>query len=207
VPLKRPAQDPHRVATLEAGRQLDQAGTLTATNLDNDIIRHARRRRAVEHDLGNARSLKLSSLTGPSAWIVVVVNLITASLFSSPTYRQHFATLAIDDPAEFGLAGDHGGSLGNAVKLQLAVAGGLCGRIGEPHRISLRGAAEQDHWPAILLGIGEAGETERQVLIASPFCKFAHGIESVQRIPYYVEMATRNAIYGRPGASARSGSG
>jgi thiamine pyrophosphate-dependent acetolactate synthase large subunit-like protein len=31
------------------------------------------------------------------------------------------------------------------------------------------------------------------VLIASPFCKFAHGIESVQRIPYYVEMATRNA--------------
>src|SRR5438046_1208723 len=36
---------------------------------------------------------------------------------------------------------------------------------------------------------------------ASPFCKFAHGIESVQRIPYYVEMATRNAIYGRPGAT------
>ena len=39
------------------------------------------------------------------------------------------------------------------------------------------------------------------MLIASPFCKFAHGIESVQRIPYYVEMATRNAIYGRPGAT------
>src|SRR5262249_13325084 len=33
-----------------------------------------------------------------------------------------------------------------------------------------------------------------------PFCKFAHGIESVARIPYYVEMATRHAIYGRPGA-------
>ena len=31
------------------------------------------------------------------------------------------------------------------------------------------------------------------MLIASPFCKFAHGIESVQRIPYYVEMAKRNA--------------
>src|SRR5215831_9882497 len=31
--------------------------------------------------------------------------------------------------------------------------------------------------------------------------KFAHGIESVARIPYYVEMATRHAIYGRPGAS------
>jgi len=38
------------------------------------------------------------------------------------------------------------------------------------------------------------------LLIASPFCKFAHGIESVQRIPYYVEMATRHAINGRPGA-------
>jgi 2-hydroxyacyl-CoA lyase 1 len=46
-----------------------------------------------------------------------------------------------------------------------------------------------------------AFQEERQVLIASPFCKFAHGIESVQRIPYYVEMATRNAIYGRPGAT------
>src|SRR3979490_1652060 len=49
-------------------------------------------------------------------------------------------------------------------------------------------------------GLGACQE-ERQVLIASPFCKFAHGIESVQRIPYYVEMATRHAIYGRPGAT------
>lgn len=48
-------------------------------------------------------------------------------------------------------------------------------------------------------GMG-AFQEERQVLIATPFCKFAHGIESVQRIPYYVEMATRHAIYGRPGA-------
>jgi 2-hydroxyacyl-CoA lyase 1 len=45
-----------------------------------------------------------------------------------------------------------------------------------------------------------AFQEERQVLIATPFCKFAHGIESVARIPYYVEMATRHAIYGRPGA-------
>src|SRR5258705_13155172 len=46
-----------------------------------------------------------------------------------------------------------------------------------------------------------AFQEERQLLIASPFCKFAHGIESVHRIPYYVEMATRQAIYGRPGAT------
>jgi thiamine pyrophosphate-dependent acetolactate synthase large subunit-like protein len=46
-----------------------------------------------------------------------------------------------------------------------------------------------------------AFQEERQVLIASPFCKFVHAIDTVQRIPYYVEMATRNAIYGRPGAT------
>ena len=66
--------------------------------------------------------------------------------------------------------------------------------------------AQQNCWPMIL--IGGASETyrsgigafqeERQVLIAPPFRKFAHGIESVQRIPYYVEMATRSAICGRP---------
>src|SRR5262249_15683120 len=63
--------------------------------------------------------------------------------------------------------------------------------------------AQQNCWPMILFGGASetyrggmgAFQEERQVLIASPFCKFAHGIESVQRIPYYVEMATRNVIY------------
>jgi 2-hydroxyacyl-CoA lyase 1 len=49
-------------------------------------------------------------------------------------------------------------------------------------------------------GMG-AFQEERQVLIASPFCKFARGIDSVRRIPYHVGMATRHAIYGRPGAT------
>jgi 2-hydroxyacyl-CoA lyase 1 len=80
---------------------------------------------------------------------------------------------------------------------------------GVVHGLSGLANAQQNCWPMIL--IGGASEThrggmgafqeERQVLIASPFCKFAHGIESVRRIPYYVEMATRNAIYGRPGAT------
>src|SRR5438552_6741777 len=80
---------------------------------------------------------------------------------------------------------------------------------GVVHGLAGLANAQQNCWPMIL--IGGASETyrggmgafqeERQVLIASPFCKFAHGIESVQRIPYYVEMATRHAIYGRPGAS------
>src|ERR1700733_1179876 len=80
---------------------------------------------------------------------------------------------------------------------------------GVVHGLAGLANAQQNCWPMIL--IGGASETyrggmgafqeERQVLIASPFCKFAHGIESVQRIPYYVETATRNAIYGRPGAT------
>jgi 2-hydroxyacyl-CoA lyase 1 len=79
---------------------------------------------------------------------------------------------------------------------------------GVVHGLAGLANAQQNCWPMIL--IGGASETyrggmgafqeERQVLIASPFCKFAHGIESVRRIPYYVEMAVRNAIYGRPGA-------
>src|SRR5215203_30343 len=80
---------------------------------------------------------------------------------------------------------------------------------GVIHGLSGLANAQQNCWPMIL--IGGASETyrgglgafqeERQALIASPFCKFAHGIESVARIPFYVEMATRNAIYGRPGAT------
>src|SRR5436190_12136219 len=79
---------------------------------------------------------------------------------------------------------------------------------GVVHGLAGLADAQQNCWPMIL--IGGASETyrggmgafqeERQVLIASPFCKFAHGVESVARIPYYVEMATRHAIYGRPGA-------
>src|SRR5271169_6268865 len=80
---------------------------------------------------------------------------------------------------------------------------------GVVHGLAGLANAQQNCWPMIL--IGGASETyrggmgafqeERQVLIASPFCKFAHAIDTVSRIPFYVEMATRNAIYGRPGAT------
>src|SRR5919204_917186 len=80
---------------------------------------------------------------------------------------------------------------------------------GVVHGLAGLANAQQNCWPMIL--IGGASETyrngmgavqeERQVLGATPFCKWAHGIETVARIPYYVEMATRHAIYGRPGAT------
>src|SRR2546428_2728402 len=79
---------------------------------------------------------------------------------------------------------------------------------GVVHGLAGLADAQQNCWPMILFagasdtyrgGMG-AFQEERQVLIASPFCKFAHAIDTVERIAYYVEMATRNAIYGRPGA-------
>src|SRR5215831_3366145 len=80
---------------------------------------------------------------------------------------------------------------------------------GVVHALAGLANAQQNGWPMIL--IGGASETwrngmgafqeERQVYIATPFCKFSHAVEHVHRIPFYVEMAVRNAIYGRPGAS------
>jgi 2-hydroxyacyl-CoA lyase 1 len=68
--------------------------------------------------------------------------------------------------------------------------------------------AQQNCWPMLL--IGGASETarnamgafqeERQLLAATPLCKWAHTIEHVRRIPFYVETAVRQSIYGRPGS-------
>jgi 2-hydroxyacyl-CoA lyase 1 len=68
--------------------------------------------------------------------------------------------------------------------------------------------AQQNCWPMILIGGASptyqngmgAFQEERQVALAEPYCKYAHGIEHVQRIPYYVEQAIRKSLYGRPGA-------
>ncbi len=80
---------------------------------------------------------------------------------------------------------------------------------GVVHALSGLANAQQNCWPMILIGGASeswrngmgAFQEERQVLIASPFCKFAHAVEHVHRIPFYVEMAVRHSIYGRPGAS------
>jgi 2-hydroxyacyl-CoA lyase 1 len=80
---------------------------------------------------------------------------------------------------------------------------------GVIHGLAGLANAQQNCWPMIL--IGGASETyrngmgafqeERQVLAATPVSKWAHGIEHVNRIPFYVEMAVRQSIYGRPGAT------
>ncbi|MFL5257549.1 MAG: oxalyl-CoA decarboxylase [Rhodopila sp.] len=79
---------------------------------------------------------------------------------------------------------------------------------GVVHGLAGLANAQQNCWPMILIGGASATyqngmgafQEERQVQIASPFCKFAHAVEHVHRIPFYVEMAVRHAIYGRPGA-------
>src|SRR5213594_337789 len=80
---------------------------------------------------------------------------------------------------------------------------------GVVHALAGLANAQQNGWPMILIGGASeswrngmgAFQEERQVLIATPFCKFAHAVEHVHRIPFYIEMAVRNSIYGRPGAS------
>ena len=80
---------------------------------------------------------------------------------------------------------------------------------GVVHALAGLANAQQNCWPMILIGGANATEQngmqafqeERQVQIAAPFCKYAHGVEQVARIPFYVEQAVRTSLYGRPGAA------
>ena len=77
---------------------------------------------------------------------------------------------------------------------------------GVIHGLAGLANAQQNCWPMIL--IGGASETyrngmgsfqeERQVLAATPVSKWAHGIEHVHRIPFYVEMAVRSRPMAAP---------
>ena len=67
--------------------------------------------------------------------------------------------------------------------------------------------AKENFWPMILIGGASpiyqngmgAFQEERQTELAAPYCKYAHDVELVERIPFYVEQAVRFSIYGRPG--------
>jgi 2-hydroxyacyl-CoA lyase 1 len=78
---------------------------------------------------------------------------------------------------------------------------------GVVHAFAGLANAKENCWPMILIGGASptyqdgmgAFQEERQVELASPYCKYAQGIERVERIPYYVEQAVRSSWYGRPG--------
>lgn len=78
---------------------------------------------------------------------------------------------------------------------------------GVVHALAGLANAQQNCWPMILIGGASptyqngmgAFQEDRQVALAEPYCKYAHAVEHVERIPYYVEQAVRTSLYGRPG--------
>lgn len=83
----------------------------------------------------------------------------------------------------------------------------VCGP-GVIHALAGLANAKSNAWPMIHIGGASptyqdgmgAFQEERQVMAATPYCKYAQGVEGAARIPYYVEQAVRTSIYGRPGA-------
>jgi len=89
---------------------------------------------------------------------------------------------------------------------------GACLTVSGPgvvHGLAGLANAQQNCWPMVMIGGASPTyqnamggfQEERQVQIASPFCKLAHAVEHTHRIPFYVELAVRQSIYGRPGAT------
>ena len=80
---------------------------------------------------------------------------------------------------------------------------------GVIHAIAGLANAQQNCWPMILIGGASAVyqngrgafQEENQVDAVRMFCKYAHAIESADRIPFYVEQAVKHALFGRPGSS------
>lgn len=78
---------------------------------------------------------------------------------------------------------------------------------GVVHALAGLANARENNWSMILIGGASSSrrngmgafQEERGAFIASPFTKYSHSIECVERIPYYVEQAIRISRYGRPG--------
>ncbi len=79
---------------------------------------------------------------------------------------------------------------------------------GVIHAIAGLANAQKNCWPMILIGGASAVyqngmgafQEENQVMAVHQFTKYAHAVERVERIPFYVEQAVRHALHGRPGA-------
>jgi 2-hydroxyacyl-CoA lyase 1 len=79
---------------------------------------------------------------------------------------------------------------------------------GMTNAISGLGNAQANCWPMILLGGANdsyqmgmgAFQEAPQLEAARPFVKYEARPERIDRLPFYIEQAVRNSIYGRPGA-------
>ncbi|KAI9476115.1 MAG: thiamine pyrophosphate enzyme, N-terminal TPP binding domain-containing protein [Benjaminiella poitrasii] len=89
---------------------------------------------------------------------------------------------------------------------------GVCLTVGGPgviHALAGLFNAKINCWPLVLLsGSCETDQVEKgafqeldQVEAARPYCKFSARPTSLEQLPFVVEKAFRNALYGRPGAA------
>ncbi|MEX0782641.1 MAG: oxalyl-CoA decarboxylase [Dehalococcoidia bacterium] len=89
---------------------------------------------------------------------------------------------------------------------------GVCLGVSGPgmiHGVAGMANAWSNCWPMILIGGANdsyqngqgAFQEAPQIEAARPFAKYAARPDSIARIPYYVEQAVRQTIYGRPGAA------
>ncbi|MCP4223659.1 MAG: oxalyl-CoA decarboxylase, partial [Actinomycetia bacterium] len=78
---------------------------------------------------------------------------------------------------------------------------------GVIHALAGLANAKENLWPMILIGGASptdqngmgAFQEEDQVAAAKLWAKYAHRVESHDKIPYYVEQAIRTSLFGRPG--------
>jgi 2-hydroxyacyl-CoA lyase 1 len=78
---------------------------------------------------------------------------------------------------------------------------------GIVHALAGLANARENNWPMLLIGGASSSrrtgmgafQEERGVYISTPFTKYSHAVECVERIPYYVEQAIRVSQYGQPG--------
>ena len=83
----------------------------------------------------------------------------------------------------------------------------VCGP-GVIHALAGLANAKWNAWPMIHIGGASptyqngmgAFQEERQVMAATPYCKYAQQVDRADRIPYFVEQAVGTSIFGRPGA-------
>lgn len=89
---------------------------------------------------------------------------------------------------------------------------GVCLAVSGPgmiHGIAGMANAWSNCWPMILIGGANdsyqngqgAFQEAPQVETARPYAKYAARVDSIPRLPYYIEQAVRSTIYGRPGAA------
>ncbi|MCG8543080.1 MAG: oxalyl-CoA decarboxylase, partial [Alphaproteobacteria bacterium] len=124
---------------------------------------------------------------------------------------QPIAAAAQEEGIEFiGMRNEQSASYAAHAVGYLTGRPGACLTVSGPgviHGFAGLANAKENFWPMIMIGgasptyqngMGSFQE-ERQTELAAPYCKFAHNVEHVHRIPFYVELAVRQSIYGRPG--------